>query len=175
MNAEFNITMLVLALCIVLAQVGLLLVVGWLANRFHDARNSLPAPELRFVEPLYTPLSKAEMRMLLEEACADAVRRLREDGTGIVRASVLGYSWQVDRQQMSTFLAWVRGRTVERAGVLWVASVEPQPHLGTAWIIFRRVGDSINVREQLLCRFEDEVVLRDLAAKGGFSNWRAQS
>lgn len=137
-----------------LAERGLL----WMARALADARyrRGLEALNVPAGAPsAYTLLSKEDMQMLLVNAGLMASRRLQEDGCGLVRADVLGCSWNVSPVQMSVFLAWCRGKTVELPdGRKWVAFVkvdaEKAPH--GAWIIFERevvkpvVKLSLNVR-----------------------------
>jgi hypothetical protein len=156
-----NIRMVVIAFGIAAAQALILFGIERLAHWLRERKRVQDAPEARFIETPYTALSLQEMQMLLVAACEDAVRRLREDGRGVVRVNVLGWSWGVSPLQMSTFLAWARGRTVTWDGCTWQASVEPRPDEKTAWIVFVRLS-----RSQAALAAEREEIERRLLGKG---------
>jgi hypothetical protein len=167
-----NLPMVAIAFGIAFAQALILFLIERIAHWLRERKRVQELPEARFVETPYTALSLQEMQVLLVAACEDAIRRLRPDGTGIVRVNVLGWSWGVSPMQMSTFLAWVRGRTVTWDGVVWRVKVRVRPEERTALLIFEREHEtalparSVSVSQTLEELSNDHGVPWKL--KGGF-------
>lgn len=131
-----------LVLVIALLQAAVMWLLEGVALRVKQ--RPAPAPSVPWQqEPGFWLLSHDDMQLLLVNAGRMALQNRQEDGTGLVKADVLGWSWRISRPQMGAFLAWVRGKTVHADDAIWMATVAERRTEGTAWIVFERQSDVV--------------------------------